>query len=221
MRWLILAASLPAVALWQVHEPPPLEPRAPTPAVEPEPEERTPPAPAPTSHGGRPVQLDALAPMMGEWAISGWFAGESDARIELTGAATIAATLGGCFLEESGWFEYQDQRTEFVAMRGFDKAMSVYRFVYFDDNLALADVYEGVSADDGEVVTTNVRSETFTVSGGVPMAMRAATRLDDPRSMGFTIRWDVSTDAGENWATIGEMVGLPGRVTGSHQRRRR
>lgn len=201
MRWIgliVVVAVFSAAARESVEQ---VQPTA-EPPVMTQPVSEQPAQPPPVG-GARPDEMDALWPLVGEWVISGWFAGAEDAKIELAGAATITSTLGGCFLEERGWYESPGQRTEFLAMRGYDRGRGEYRVVYFDDTLALADVYEGAAFEEGELVTTNLRCATFTFTGGAPQALRGTTRIDDD---GFTIRWDGSGDGGESWFAIGEMI---------------
>jgi hypothetical protein len=171
-------------------------------------------APSPTTPGktgevqecgtGPLKEVRELAWMAGRWDVKTiYFAPDGKEYVTPT-ESVIEPMLGGSFLQERITVPAGAATTvSLVGVRSFDRFRGTYRFVWFDDMVTLADVYEG-AAHDGAIVVTNVKSGTSYAPKGEPETFVRITQRRGANEDAFTLMWEASNDHGATWARTAE-----------------
>ena len=144
------------------------------------------------------AEMEALAPLIGEWRASVRMKTEEGWTEPAVDRAVIAPWHGGQQLVEDSKIEMEGFSITLKTVFSWDQYRKTYRVIAFDQEYGLADVYEGAMEGD-DLVVTNLRAGTFFV-------------LDDGREMGFRLTWrdiggddftfevDLTLDRGESWS---------------------
>jgi hypothetical protein len=148
-------------------------------------------------------ELSRLEGLVGEWKISGRMMVTLEQWSDASGQATIRAALNGKFLEERYQMEFGNTKWDVICLRSWDPFQRTYRVGYFDNQFGLFDVYEGLYRD-GELLVSNVRSNTFFTSGRLKFHTRNRTYALSRDS--FKLDWYGSLDGGQTWFPAGNLT---------------
>lgn len=150
-----------------------------------------------------PPEMKRLEGLAGEWTIAGKMMVSLDQWAEATGQATIRSALGGKFLEERYQLAFGGTKWDVICLRSWDAFQQIYRVGYFDDQLGLFDVYEGLYRN-GELLVSNVRPNTFFTSGKLKFHTR--NRTYEITADSFKLDWMGSLDDGLTWFPAGTLT---------------
>ena len=174
------------------------------PTPTPTPEANKPPNPFEFGTGVTP-QLKAMSWIVGTWDVSMTYQFPGGRSFKKDTESTIEPMLGGSF--------YREQITvpagptmdnHMVGIRSYDRFRNVYRLVWCDDVITLADVFEGESSEGGFIVS-NVKSNTAGTFAGKQSFLRITQKEGSSRDE-FLVEWEVSTDKGQTWFKSAEYA---------------
>lgn len=152
--------------------------------------------------------MDKLAPLEGEFVLEGTRFTPDGPVANREIPTTGRFLLNGRMLEEHRFVDFgQPDLTEMLTQITYDQYRNVYRAAVIDDTWGIMDVYEGVFDEAGNLVMTNLRSDTFfPLPDGKKMHFRLSWGLaDQPK----TFRVDSSVDGGSSWQPMVEDVFVP------------
>ena len=146
-------------------------------------------------------QLEAmarLAPLAGDWVITGQIMGPSGAQALEPGMAQAGYAFNDRGLEETARIDLGSEGlTELRTLFTYDPYREVYRLSVMDDAFGLLDIYEGAFDAQGRLVTTNLRADTsYPIEGG---QLHFKLVHDFTGSDGHAFEVYMSADRGESW----------------------
>lgn len=155
---------------------------------------------------GPTEQMRAMAWLSGRWTVTTKYCAPGGQVFSNQTESTIEPMLDGSFLQErlsvpSG----KDSKTSLIGIRSYDRFRKVYRVVWFDDTVTLADVYEGLEMEGGLTVS-NVKPGTSVTLPGSPETFVRITQKRGTDTNSFSLTWDASTDAGKTWRKTSEYL---------------
>lgn len=159
----------------------------------------------PFSLGTGPLdEIKALSWMAGKWTIKVRYFAPDGKTYDSETDAVIEPVLNGSFLQERMAAPMGAMKNNLIGMRSFDRFKGVYRLVWFDEFITLADVYEGPATETGFSVT-NVKSDTSAVWQGKSQHTKFE-QVNGPNHDSFTVIWSASDDGGKTWTKATEYV---------------
>lgn len=164
-----------------------------------------PPA-SPFAHGaGVTAAMKEVSWLEGTWDVTmAYFAPDGRSFTSKT-ESVIEPMLGGSFLQERITVPAgPGLDNAMVGIRSFDRFRNVYRVVWCDSVITLADVYEGVAFEGGFRVD-NVKTNTPGVFAGRESYMRI-TQKPGATKDAFTLLWEGTSDKGQTWSRAAEYT---------------
>ncbi|MFN0132432.1 MAG: hypothetical protein ACKVW3_07880 [Phycisphaerales bacterium] len=147
---------------------------------------------------GVPDEITSLRTLIGSWNVAMTYYSPIGQPFKIASEAIIEPTLSGNFLRERLVVPWGPLRIELECTRSFDRFQSVYRFVWFDDFMSLADVFEG-TATAGIITVSNVRVGTSSRLPGQPETFLRITQKPGTTNDEYSLVWEASTDDGATW----------------------
>lgn len=147
-------------------------------------------------------QLDAmarLAPLAGEWVVTGEMMGPNGAQAMTPGTAQARYAFNERGLEETAQIDLGSVEglSELRTLFTYDPYRNLYRLSVMDDAYGLLDIYEGGFDEEGRLVTTNLRADTsFPIEGG---QLHFRLVHDFTGSEGHEFAVYMTADRGESW----------------------
>ena len=142
-----------------------------------------------------PPGMGPLTAMAGNWSVktstrqqpqAPWQESEREGPVE--------TTMRGALIEEKFT---SDDGTEYYWTLSYDRFKERYRYAAINDSTNHLDIREGVFDEEGQLVLSNM--ETDTTWEGFGMTFHARSTILDISAQGFTVHTEVSIDGGENW----------------------
>lgn len=162
--------------------------------------------PNPFAHGtGVTPQMKSMGWLAGTWKVQMTYHFPGGKTFEKETESVIEPLLGGAFLQErisvpAG----PNLDNPMVGIRSFDRFRDTYRVVWLDSVITIADVFEGSATGDGFQVS-NLKTNTAGVFNGSPATMRI-TQTHQPDHASFSLKWEVTPDAGKTWLTTADYA---------------
>lgn len=146
-------------------------------------------------------EMNDLAWLAGRWSVTTTYFGPDGKAYPAQTEAVIQPILGGSFLQEQ--ITIPSFKLTMTGLRSYDRFRKVYRFIWLDDIMSLADIFEG-TLDKGELTVSNIKAGTSSIMPGGPETfLRFTQRADDTHDQ-FALIWEASTDAGKTWKKTAE-----------------
>lgn len=139
-----------------------------------------------------------LAPLAGDWVVSGQVMGPGGALALDTGEAQTRFVFNDRGLEDNARIDLGGEgATHLRTLFSYDPYRGLYRLSVMDDTFGLLDIYEGDFDDAGRLVVTNLRSDTsYPIEGG---QLHFKLVYDFTHADGHDFDIYMSADRGENW----------------------
>jgi len=181
-----------------------------------EPAGTTEPTPAPKAEATRPPnpfvfgtgvtpQMKAMSWLEGKWNVSMTYQFPGGQSFKKDTESTIEPMLGGSFYREEITVPAGPTiDNHMIGIRSYDRFRDVYRLVWFDDVITLADVFEGGPSEGGFTVS-NVKPGTAGIFAGKQNSLRITQKAGATRDE-FLVEWDLSTDKGQTWFKSAEYA---------------
>jgi hypothetical protein len=142
-----------------------------------------------------PTGMGPLIPMAGNWKVKTSVRQQPQAPWqESEREATVVTRLRGAQVEEA--LTGSDGSEQFWTL-SYDRFQEKYRFSSINDQTNHLDILEGTFNDDGQLILTNL--ETDTSWSGFGMTFHTRATIFDIGKEGFTVHTEISIDGGENW----------------------
>ncbi len=188
---LLIPVAIAATILGAGQQPRAPEPPAPQPAARP----AWPPFESPSQ------EMKDLAWLAGRWSVATRYIGPDGKAYPGQTEAVIEPILGGAFLQEQ--ITIPSFKLTMTGIRSYDRFRKVYRFIWLDNIMSLADIFEG-TLDKGELTVNNLKAGTCSIMPGGPETFLRFTQRPDATHDQFTLIWEASTDAGATWRKTAE-----------------
>lgn len=152
----------------------------------------------------RPSQeMKDQAWLCGTWDVAITYFGPDGRADPSQTEATIGPVLGGCFLQEQ--ISIPALQLHMTGIRSFDRFRGVYRLVWLDDIMSLADVFEGTMQGE-DLTVSNLKAGTSSIMPGAPETFVRFTQHAGPSHDRFTLVWEASADVGATWKKTAEYA---------------
>lgn len=148
-------------------------------------------------------EMKDLAWLAGQWSVTTKYIAPDGKEYPSQTEAVIQPILGGSFLQEQ--ITIPAFKLTMTGFRSYDRFRKVYRFIWLDNIMSLADVFEGTLDKDGLTVS-NIKAGTSSIMPGGPETFLRFTQRPGPTHDQFTLIWEASTDAGKTWKKTAEYA---------------
>ncbi len=164
------------------------------------------PQSSPFANGtGVTPQMKSMSDLAGTWNVTMTYYFPGGKSFKKDTESVIEPMLGGSFLQERITVPAGPALdNHMIGIRSFDRFHNVYRIVWLDDVITLADVFEGDATPDGLVVS-NLKTNTAGSFGGKPSVMRITQKAGETPDS-FLVTWEVTPDNGATWAKSAEYA---------------
>ncbi len=150
-------------------------------------------------------KLKELGWMVGTWDVEEKYTYPGMPEFVYKTESVIEPFNGGCFLQEKITAPGPGGlKNPLVAIRSYDRFRNVHRWVWYDQLVTLADVYEG-AGENGTISVTNIKGGTAFVMGGKDWNTRI-TQKPGASSDEFTLVWESTGDQGATWNKTAEYA---------------
>lgn len=148
-----------------------------------------------------PQEMKDLAWLAGKWSVTTKYIGPDGKVHPGETEALIEPMLGGSFLREE--ITIPSFKLSMTGFRSFDRFRKVYRFIWLDNIMSLADIFEGTMRQ-GDVTVSNVKAGTSSIMPGAPENLLRFTQHPGADHDAFSLIWEASTDGGKTWRKTAE-----------------
>lgn len=148
-------------------------------------------------------EIKALDWMVGTWDVEEKYTYPGVPEFVFKSESVIEPFNGGCFLQEKITAPGPGGlKNPLVGIRSYDRFRKTFRFVWYDQLVTLADVYEG-AVESGNIRVCNVKSGTAFSMGGkdwfARITQKAGANQDE-----FSLVWEATGDQGATWNQTAE-----------------
>jgi hypothetical protein len=150
-------------------------------------------------------EMKDLAWLAGDWSVTTTYIGPDGTPYPSKTEATIQPILGGSFLQEQ--ILIPGFKLSMTGLRSYDRFRKVYRFIWLDNIMSLADVFEG-TLDKTDLTVSNLKAGTSSIMPGSPETFLRFTQRPGPDHDHFSLIWEASTDSGKTWKKTAEYAYL-------------
>lgn len=177
-----------------------------------EPTRQDKPASKPASSQAAPSRMDpadpikALAWQVGSWSVAMTYFGPTGQSFTIATESTIESILEGHFIRERIAVPWGPTLTiHLEGTRSFDRFRGVYRAVWFDDFMGLADIFEGPPTGP-EFSVSNLKAGTSSILPPRPETFLRITTKPGPTRDQFALVWEASYDKGATWTKTADYA---------------
>lgn len=152
---------------------------------------------------GASEQMKNLSWLIGDWVVVSRMIGPGGEDMSMPDTtSTIESVLDGCMLKESMDMKGAGFTMKMTGFRSYDSFRNVYRDVWFDNVMGLADVYEGAMDADGVITMSNVPTavRVLAMGHGLVHVRKKQTKISEDE---FVIAFEISKDEGKTWTKTG------------------
>lgn len=146
-------------------------------------------------------EMKDLAWLAGRWSVTTTYFGPDGKAYPSQTEAVIEPMLSGCFLLEQ--ITIPAFKLTMTGIRSYDRFRKVYRFIWLDSVMSLADIFEG-TLDQSDLTVSNVKAGTCSMMPGGPETYLRFTQRPGSTHDQFSLIWEASTDAGKTWKKTAE-----------------
>ena len=144
-------------------------------------------------------RLAFMSELTGDWVIysrrmteQGWVEAEPE-------PATVESLWDGQAYRQTETTDFGNASYELVTHLTWDQYRSVYRITALDEGWGIMDVYEGGFDQNGDLVVTNLRSDTYFPWGPDQRAHFQLRWAFDDHAEGFVFHVLLTLDGGASW----------------------
>lgn len=152
---------------------------------------------------GPSEQMKNLSWLIGDWTVASRMIGPGGEEMSMPDTtSTIESVLDGCMLKESMGMQGAGFTMKMTSFRSYDAFRNVYRDVWFDNFMGLADVYEGAMDADGVITMSNVPTaiRVLAMGHGLVHVRKKQTKISEDE---FIIAFEVSKGEEKTWTKTG------------------